>query len=60
MTDSERIVQLETRVALLEAEREHLTTKADLAQAVNALTWRFVTALIAVVIIMITAIRLMA
>ena len=32
MTDSERIVQLETRLALLEAEREHLATKGDLHQ----------------------------
>ena len=41
-------------------DREQLATKGDLDQAVNAATWRFVSALFAVVVIIITAICFMA
>ena len=39
-TVEERLARLEAEVAELRGERPHLATKADVANAVNTLTWR--------------------
>ena len=40
LTVEERLARLESEVAELRGERPHLATKADVASAVNTLTWR--------------------
>ena len=46
-TIEERLAVAEQRIVALEAQREELATKADVERAINTLTWRLISALIA-------------
>lgn len=58
-TLEERVAIVEQRIATLEAERGNLATKADVdaavERAINTLTWRLITAFIALAGVLVTA-----
>lgn len=54
-TLEERLALAEQRISTLEAQREGLATKADVERAINTLTWRLITSLIALAGVIVAA-----